>query len=111
MTDEPIFHLTSPAAWAQAQVSGELAPPSLAAEGFIHCSTSTQVPGTIERHFAGVDELLLLELAPGMHGELRWDEARPGAFYPHLYRPLTPADVARTVAWQRNADGSITWPA
>lgn len=99
---EPVFHLATPEAWAAAQASGRLTPPSLAAEGFIHCSTATQVPGTIGRHFEGIDELRLLELDLGAVGpELRWEEGRPGEVYPHLYRPLLVEEVAEVRSWRR----------
>jgi uncharacterized protein (DUF952 family) len=97
----PVFHLTTPEAWAHAQASGQVAPPSLADEGFIHCSTDEQLAGTIERHFAGVDELRLLELDPALEDDLRWEESRPGEVYPHLYRPLAVGEVARVVDWRR----------
>ncbi len=97
----PVFHLTTPAAWEEAQTSGLVTPPSLAEEGFIHCSTDEQLAGTIERHFAGVDELRLLELDPALDQELRWEESRPGQVYPHLYRALAVDEVLRVVTWRR----------
>ncbi len=96
-----VFHLTTPEDWDAAQSSGLVTPPSLAQEGFIHCSTSEQLDGTIERHFAGTDELRLLELDPALDGELRWEESRPGQVYPHLYRPLAVTEVVRVVTWRR----------
>lgn len=105
-----IFHLATPDAWAAAQADGQLRPPSLAVEGFIHCSTAGQVAGTIERHFAGVDELLALELDDAIHAELQWDESRPGEHYPHLYRPLLVGEIVRAVPWHRSADGSVAFP-
>jgi uncharacterized protein (DUF952 family) len=103
---EPVFHLATPEAWAVAQASGQLSPSSLDAEGFIHCSTATQVPGTISRHFAGIDELCLLEVDVATVGEdLRWEESRPGEVYPHLYRPLLVEEVVRVVPWRRAEGG------
>ncbi len=97
----PVFHLTTPAAWEEAQTSGLVTPASLADEGFIHCSTDEQLAGTIERHFAGVDQLRLLELDPALDADLRWEESRPGAVYPHLYRALAVDEVVRVVTWRR----------
>ena len=65
MTAPPrVFHLTTPAGWAEARRGGRVVPPGFADEGFVHCSTLTQLAGTIERHFAGVDELVVLRLDP-----------------------------------------------
>lgn len=97
-----VFHLTTAAAWEAAQAPGELRPPSLASEGFVHCSTSAQLAGTISRHFAAARELLLLRLDLERLGhELVWEEARPGEVYPHLYRGIAVDDVAEVVPWRR----------
>lgn len=107
-TADAIFHLTDPARWAEAQTTGEVVPPGFAREGFVHCSTRDQVAGTIERHFAGTDELVLLELDQASLGAaLRWEESRPGEAYPHVYRPLVLADVVRAIPWHREPGGNV----
>jgi uncharacterized protein (DUF952 family) len=96
-----IFHLTTPAEWATARERGSVSPPSLATEGFVHCSTADQLEGTIARHFAGVDELVLLRLHEEPLGEdLRWEESRPGERYPHLYRAIGLDEVAEVIPWR-----------
>ena len=108
MTAEAVFHLTDPAHWTEAQTTGEIVPPGFSAEGFVHCSTQGQLVGTIERHFAGTDELVLLELDQAALGAaLRWEESRPGEVYPHVYRPLVLADVVRAIPWHRAPDGGV----
>jgi uncharacterized protein (DUF952 family) len=104
-----LFHLATDAQWDAALACGELRPASLAAEGFVHCSITTQLVGTIERHFDGVDELCLVELAPDLP-DLRWEESRPGELYPHLYRPIGAADVVGVHRWRRSADGTVELP-
>jgi uncharacterized protein (DUF952 family) len=94
MTAEPIFHITTREGWATAQRTGEVAPASLAEEGFVHCSTASQLEGSIERHFAGAGELVVLRLhRDRLEDELRWEEARAGERYPHLYRPIALSEV------------------
>lgn len=39
-----LFHLTTPAAWVTAQADGEVAPPILAAEGFVDATTWHRAP-------------------------------------------------------------------
>jgi uncharacterized protein (DUF952 family) len=86
---DEILHVTTPAAWAGAQQSGELRPPSLASEGFAHCSTRAQLPGTLARHFPGPDPLVGLVLDPsGLAGSLRWEQSRGGERFPHVYAPI-----------------------
>jgi uncharacterized protein (DUF952 family) len=105
MTDlEPddLVHLSTPEQWAAAQEAGEVAPPSLAEEGFVHCSTGAQVAGTIARHYADHADLVLLRLDPtALADDLRWEESRPGEVYPHVYRALRLTAVVAAVPWRR----------
>lgn len=95
-----VYHLATPAGWERAQARRE--PVSADPDGFVHCSTQEQLMGTIERHFGGVDELVLLRLDTDALGDdLRWEESRPGELYPHLYRPLFLDDVVEVVWWRR----------
>jgi uncharacterized protein (DUF952 family) len=97
-----LVHLATPEQWAEAQASGEVAPPSLATEGFIHCSTGAQLAATIERHYPHQDELVLLRLDPDAVADaLRWEEGRPGELFPHVYRALRPSDIATAIPWRR----------
>ena len=100
-----IFHLTTPDEWAAAQAAGSVAPPSLVTEGFVHCSRDDQLEGTIQRHYAGVDELVLLRLHEARLGDdVRWEESRPGERYPHVYRAIDLDEVAEVIPWRRRAD-------
>ncbi|MFN7399914.1 MAG: DUF952 domain-containing protein, partial [Sandaracinobacter sp.] len=62
-------------------------------DGFIHLSTAEQLPGTLEKHFAGMAGLRIVEVAVEGDPDLRLEESRGGALFPHLYRPLRLADV------------------
>ena len=92
MTDEPageILHIATPSEWAAAMRTGQVAPPSLATEGFVHCSTRTQLAGTLGRHFAGAGPLVLLVLdEAAIAPDLRWEEGLPGERFPHVYAPI-----------------------
>lgn len=101
--DQPaIFHLATPAEWTAAQASGSVAPPSLATEGFVHCSTGAQLDDTITRHFAGAEELVLLRLRhDDVSDALRWEESRPGEAFPHVYRAIRLDEVVEIVPWRR----------
>ena len=57
-----IFHITSRADWETAQQRGEYRAPSLDTEGFIHCSTSSQVLPVAENFYKGQRDLLLLAI-------------------------------------------------
>jgi uncharacterized protein (DUF952 family) len=84
-----VLHVTTPAAWAAAQEAGEVRPPSLATEGFVHCSTRAQLAATLDRHYRGAGPLVLLVLdAESLAADLRWEESHPGEHFPHVYAPV-----------------------
>ena len=63
-------------------------------DGFIHFSTASQLPGTLAKHYAGRDNLLLIAFETDALGEaLKWEAARDGDLFPHLYAAL-PASLA-----------------
>ena len=58
-------------------------------DGFIHLSSGPQVAGTLARHFAGREDLVLVAVDPGrVAASLRWEASSRGNSYPHVYGPL-----------------------
>ena len=97
MSDSDILHITTPAAWAEAQRTGAVRPASLEDEGFAHCSTRAQLPGTLARHFPGTDPLVGLVLDRAVvAADLRWEESRAGQRFPHVYGPIPVEAVVAT---------------
>lgn len=93
--------------WASLQSNGETdgAPIDLV-DGYIHFSTAKQVRETASKHFAGVDDLVLLALDPAQMGpDLRWEPSRGGALFPHLYRALRLDEVVWSVPMPLGTDG------
>lgn len=85
-----IFKILHAAEWQQFQNDGRTtgAPVDIA-DGFIHFSDATQVVGTAAKHFRGMDQLFLLAVdADSLGDALKWEAARKGDLFPHLYRPL-----------------------
>jgi uncharacterized protein (DUF952 family) len=55
-------------------------------DGFIHLSAEDQVEGTLARHFSGRTGLVLAEIDLAELGdELKWEQSRGGALFPHHY--------------------------
>lgn len=111
-----IFKIAPRALWAQAQASGRFdgAPVDLA-DGFIHFSTAAQVRETAAKHFAGLDDLLLiaidsavLERLPG--NALTWEPSRGSALFPHLYAPLSLDAVLWVKPLPLGRDGAHIFP-
>jgi uncharacterized protein (DUF952 family) len=107
--DDTILHITTDAGWAAAQETGSLVSPSLADEGFIHCSTRAQVVATANRIFRGSGDLLLLEVDPAkLTATLKWERATDvGDEFPHIYGPLNLDAVVGTRPLPEGPDGYI----
>lgn len=107
-----IYKISPEAAWRQAVADGIYrgAPIDLA-DGFIHFSTADQVAGTLAKHFAGETGLVLVAFDDATLGaELRYEPARGGALFPHLYAPLDPALALWVRAIGAAADGGHVLP-
>jgi len=65
-------------------------------DGFIHLSCREQVRRTIQKHFAGLSDLVILEFsAEELGAALVMEEARNGSLFPHLYGTLRRDSVRR----------------
>lgn len=87
---DPIYKILPAPLWQEAERAGALrgAPVDIA-DGFIHFSTASQAKETARRHFAGMDDLLLVAVDPMPLGDaLKWEPSRGGDLFPHLYAPL-----------------------
>jgi uncharacterized protein (DUF952 family) len=81
------------------------------ADGFIHLSTAAQLTETVNRHFAGQDNLTLIAVDLQRLGDaVRWETSRSGQSFPHLYAPLTTDAVLARAPLQRAADGTVHLP-
>lgn len=88
LAPDGLYHLATVEEWASYRSAGVIDPPSLASEGFVHCSWGRQVSGTVARHFAGVTDLLALRLDPDALGTVELveeDSYGSGQTFPHAY--------------------------
>ena len=87
--------------WAGWQAAGSFAgAPVDVEDGYIHLSAADQVAATHEKWFAGLHELMLVEVDLDALGDaVRWEPARGGALFPHVYGaiPLTAVTGARPI--------------
>jgi uncharacterized protein (DUF952 family) len=110
---EPIYKICPRALWEEAEKLGRFdGAPVDRADGFIHFSTRAQVRETAARHFASVDDLLLIAVDPsGLDKALRWEPSRGGALFPHLYGSLPLSSVLHVEPLPSCADGTHLFPA
>jgi len=111
--DATVYKICSSEDWDHALATGTYdGSPDDRRDGFIHLSTSCQLEGTLARHFAGRDRLLLIALPTGWLGPaLRWEPSRGGQLFPHLYGTLPVTAAQRTWPLELDASGQHVLPA
>jgi uncharacterized protein (DUF952 family) len=101
-----VFKIVPADAWNMAQLSGSFTGSADdIRDGFIHLSTAGQVAGTLKRHFAGVQGLVLVAFAAkDLGSHLRFETSRNGELFPHLYASLPAAAAlwSRPIALRAN---------
>jgi uncharacterized protein (DUF952 family) len=107
-----LLHITTRAAWDEARAAGTYTTPTLASEGFIHCSEPHQVVRVANERFRGQRGLVLLLIDPARVGpEVRYENTEGGTeLFPHIYGPLNADAVARVAPFEPDDDGAFTLP-
>ena len=107
-----IYKIVTAAQWSTAESLGEFqgAPIDLK-DGFIHFSAPHQVRETIEKHFHGQPDLLIVGVDSERLGDaLRWEVSRGGDLFPHLYGNLAIAAVMSVDELPLGAGGRHVFP-
>ena len=91
-----IYKILNQDEWQEFLRAGEFTGSSVdIADGYIHFSTASQVVQTATKHFAGKDNLVLLEIDEQKLGaNLKFEPSRGGDLFPHLYGSLSLNEVA-----------------
>lgn len=85
-----IYHVTTAAAWKEAQHIGVYEAASLKEEGYIHCSLESQVPGVLDRYFSGKTDLVKLVIdTEKLTSQYIYDWSTTNEdTFPHIYGPI-----------------------
>ena len=85
-----IYKICDAALWRSAEQAGAFNGAGVdIADGYIHFSTAAQVRETAAKYFAGAADLVLVAVDGDALGPpLRYEPARGGALFPHLYGVL-----------------------
>jgi uncharacterized protein (DUF952 family) len=115
-----IYHITSRQAWHEARQRGDYRVESLESEGFIHCSTKTQILPVAEKFYKGQQGILLFMIDPSLlSSELRWEPPSGGVtppgipegdLFPHVYGPINLDAIVKVYDLESNPDGSYKSP-
>ncbi len=105
-----IYKLATEAQWEAALNAGQFegAPVDIE-DGYIHFSTAAQVEETAHKYFRHIEKVLLLvvqvELLEEIAEPLKWEPARKGDLFPHLYAPLPLEAVIELFSLPLDAEG------
>jgi len=83
------YKILKPSEWNEFESNASyVGTPLDLSDGFIHCSTASQLPATLSLYFQGLTELFLLELSEKSFSEnLKWDlSTERGEEFPHIYK-------------------------
>jgi uncharacterized protein (DUF952 family) len=115
-----IYHITSRSAWDEARERGDYRAESLETEGFIHCSTDSQVLPVAEELYMGQRGLLLLVIDPErLSSDLKWEPPSGGTpppgvpeddLFPHVYGPVNLDAVVQVFDLESEPDGKYKFP-
>ncbi|MBA2125521.1 DUF952 domain-containing protein [Hyphomicrobium methylovorum] len=102
-----VYKIARASEWNAAAAAGLfLGSPDDVRDGFIHLSSKEQLQGTLDKHFSGQNDLVLIafeeqSLAP----ELKWEASRGGALFPHYYGALPISKALWHRPLKRGRDG------
>jgi uncharacterized protein (DUF952 family) len=112
MPDRIAYKVMSAAEAQQLQRDGAFrGSPVDIADGYIHLSCASQLAGTLDRHFSGIEGLMLVTVDLTQLGDtVRWEPSRGGQLFPHIHGLLPLAAVVSVTALERTADGAVKLP-
>ena len=104
----PTYHLTPADWWAAADPGAPLAAPSLATEGFIHCTDgAAEMVATANRHYAEDARSFVVLTVDLDRVTSPWTVDDPGQIYPHVHGPIDRAAIVRAVRAPRDRSGAF----
>lgn len=109
MTD-PVFHIALAAEWAEATTAYR--PGRFDEDGFIHCSTASQVMQVARARFHGRTDLVLLRIDPDLvDREVRFENLEGDEeLYPHIYGELDLSAITGIEPLMVGPDGEFVTP-
>ena len=107
-----IYHIAQNSDWVEALNAGIYLCESLESEGFIHCSTETQVIRTANRIFTGRTDLILLQIdEESLIPPLVYESAKDAEEqFPHIYGPINLDAITRVEKFLPQPDQTFMLP-
>ena len=107
-----MYHMADRDDWNAAVKSGAYeGTPMDKADGYIHFSTAQTLVESAAKHRKGITNLLLITVQSEVLGDMvKWEEARGGILFPHLYGALDPSLVLNVEDLPVGDDGLHIFP-
>ncbi len=114
-----IYHLTFRKNWKYALATGPYRDKSLDKEGFIHCSTATQLVPVAMESFPKRRKLTILVIDEArLTSPVKWEKPSGGPppgvpptnKFPHVYGPINFESVVKTLDMERDVDDMFVLP-
>jgi|AntAceMinimDraft_1070359.scaffolds.fasta_scaffold12355_4 uncharacterized protein (DUF952 family) len=108
MRPDIIYHIVDKRAWKDNARSGAYQPSTVETEGFIHCSTASELQNTANRFFKGKSGLLLVLISTGqVRAEIKFEQSGDHGIFPHIYGSLNLDAVLDTISLIPEPDGTF----
>ena len=107
-----IYHIAHQHDWQQAEKVGAYTADSLETEGFIHCSTKTQVVEVANNFYKGQQDLVLLCLdETQLTAEVLYEDSHQnGILFPHIYGSINLEAVINVIPFPCDEKGVFQLP-
>jgi uncharacterized protein (DUF952 family) len=104
----PTFHLVARDWWDATDSTAALGAPSLADEGFIHCTDgAANMVETANRHYRDDPREFLVLTIDLDEVTSTWRTDDPGGIYPHVFGPIDRSAIVAAVDAPREQDGTF----
>jgi uncharacterized protein (DUF952 family) len=107
-----LYHISDKRSWSRAINTGSYLPDAYPVDGFIHCSTSSQLLAVAKRFYASRDDLVLLTIdGESVASPIILENLEGGSEqFPHIYGPLNLEAVVKVTAFFQDAAGDFHLP-
>ena len=108
---EQVCKIMTPEEWEESIAVGEAYVAVSEADlrdGYIHCSSARQVPGTLAKWYTAMDSVVVVTVDTAkLDGELKWEPNAVGELFPHIYGAIGPEAVAGVERLRRDSTGEL----
>lgn len=107
-----IYHITTRDLWSNCRDKSTYTNPSIDEVGFIHCSTKEQTVPTLNRRYAGAQNLILLEIDSNkVNSKIIYEDLKgTGSDHPHVYGNIPLSSVTKAWKLKHDVDGNFYFP-